>query len=139
MCCCAKQGHIFEKSLFAPKIGKMGQNQGFLNLLEKLVIFFWIWSIKKIYICCTVAQIPYLQKIWFLRYGPNALDQSDCILNWLYLLNKNNEKAWFFACWCRFIEIKSWLKNIGVGVVKKWVWQLWSQEIKIGCISRRNQ
>ena len=30
---------------------------------------------------------------------------------------QNDEKAWFFAYWYKFIEIKSWLKNIGVGVV----------------------
>ena len=32
-------------------------------------------------------------------------------------LEKNDEKAWFFACWYKFIEIKSWLKNIGLDVV----------------------
>ena len=32
-------------------------------------------------------------------------------------LEENGEKVLFFACWYRFIEIKSWLKNIGMGVV----------------------
>ena len=32
-------------------------------------------------------------------------------------LEQNNEEAWFFACWYKFIEIKSWLKNTGVDVV----------------------
>ena len=74
--------------------------------------------------------------------GQNALDQSECSIDYFKLtiyLEQNDEKAWFLACWCRLIEIKSWLKNIGVGVVKKWVWSLWSQDTKIGCISRRNQ
>ena len=32
-------------------------------------------------------------------------------------LEGKDEKAWFFA-WCyKFIEIKSWLKNIGMGAV----------------------
>ena len=44
----------------------------------------------------------------------NVLDQSDCSRS----LEQNDEKAWVFAYWCRFIEIKSWLKNIGVGMVK---------------------
>ena len=34
-------------------------------------------------------------------------------------LEQNYEKAWFFACWYRFIEIKSWLKNIVGGMVTK--------------------
>ena len=47
----------------------------------------------------------------------NALDQSDCrILKLTISLEQNDKKAWFFA---RFMEIKSWLKNIGVGVVKQ--------------------
>ena len=65
---------FFLKNLFAQKMGKMGQKQGFLNLLENWVInFFWIWSIKKFYnICCVLAQILYLGKIWFLRDGPKC-------------------------------------------------------------------
>ena len=38
----------------------------------------------------------------------NALDQSDCSIFKLTIsLEQNDEKAWFFAYWCRFIEIKS--------------------------------
>ena len=29
------------------------------------------------------------------------------------------------------MEIKIPLKNIGVGVVKKWVWPVWSQALKL--------
>ena len=51
--------------------------------------------------------------------GQNALDQSDCrIFKLTILLEQNDEKVWFFVCWCRFMEIKSWLKNTGVGMVK---------------------
>ena len=51
--------------------------------------------------------------------GQNALDQSDgFIFKLTILLEQNDEKVWFFACWCRFIEIKSWLKNTGMGIVK---------------------
>ena len=59
------------KHSFSQKWGKWTKNSDFLNLLENLVIyFFWIWSIKKVYIkCCILAQIKYLGKIWFLRYG----------------------------------------------------------------------
>ena len=49
----------------------------------------------------------------------NALDQWDCrIFKWTVRLEQNNEKTWFFTCWCKFMEIKSWLKNIGVGMAK---------------------
>ena len=51
--------------------------------------------------------------------GQNALDQLDCSIFKLTMsLEQNDEKFWFFAYWCRFIEIKSWSKNIGVGMVK---------------------
>ena len=65
---------FFGENLFDPKMGKMGQKQGFSNLLESLIIiFFKIWSIKKVYnICCILAQIPYLGKIWFPRCGPKC-------------------------------------------------------------------
>ena len=33
-------------------------------------------------------------------------------------IEQNDEKAWFFWYSCRFTEMKSWLKNIGVGVAK---------------------
>ena len=50
--------------------------------------------------------------------GQYALDQSDySIFKLTISLVQNDEKAWFFAYWRRFIEIKSWLKNIGLGMV----------------------
>ena len=52
-----------------------------------------------------LGQISYLGKIWFLRYGPKCS---------IYV-KQNDEKAWFFACWYKFIENKSWLKNLGLG------------------------
>ena len=66
----------FSRKIFFPqKLGKwtkMGQKQGLLNILKNFVInFYWVFSIIKIYIiCCFPAQIPYLEKFWFLRYGP---------------------------------------------------------------------
>ena len=35
-----------------------------------------------------------------------------------FLNQKNDEITCFFACWNKFMEIKRWLKNIGVDVVK---------------------
>ena len=51
----------------------------------------------------------------------NKLDESDCrIFKSARSLEQNNAKAWFFACWYKFVEIKSWLKNLEVGMVKNW-------------------
>ena len=48
----------------------------------------------------------------------NGLGQSDCrIFKSTISLEQNDEKVWFFACWYRFMEIKSWLKNIRMSVV----------------------
>ena len=117
MWCYAWQSWNFGKEYFCSQNGENGPKQGFLNLLENLfIIFFWIWSIKKVYInCCILAQILYLGKIWF----GNALRQSNCRIFKLNIsLKQNDEKAWFFACWYRYMEIKNWLRNIRVGVVK---------------------
>ena len=53
---------------------KTGQKQDFLNLLKNVVInFCWICSIMKMYIIwCVPAQIPFLGKFLFLRYGPKC-------------------------------------------------------------------
>ena len=51
--------------------------------------------------------------------GQNALSQSDWkIFKSTISLEQNNEKARFFVCWYKFMEIKGWLENVGVGVVK---------------------
>ena len=71
--------------------------------------------------------------------GQNALDQSDCSIFKLPMsLEQNDEKAWFFAWWYKFIKIKSCLKNIGRGHGCTLVCPLWSQDSKIGFISQRN-
>ena len=51
--------------------------------------------------------------------GQNALGQSDYrVFKSTISLEQNDEKAWFFGCWYRFMEIRSWLKNAGVSMVK---------------------
>ena len=91
---CDRAGFL-GKNFFAPKIGKMGQKQGFFNLLESFVInFYWIWSIMKIYIiCCVPAQIPYLGKFLFLRYGPKCsqpIRLQDFLINHISRTNQWN-------------------------------------------------
>ena len=51
--------------------------------------------------------------------GKNVLSPSDCrIFKSAISREQNNERAWFYACWYIFMEIKHWLKNIGMRVVK---------------------
>ena len=76
---CMREPDFLEKNFFcSPKLGKWAQNGPktgfFFNLLENLVTnFYRLWSIMKIYIiCCVAAQIPYLRKFLFLRYGPKC-------------------------------------------------------------------
>ena len=48
----------------------------------------------------------------------NVLGQSDYrIFKSTIPLEQNDEKVWLFARWYKFIEIKSWLKNIGMGML----------------------
>ena len=93
------------------KRGKWPKNRVFWICCENLVIkFFWIWSIKKVYINCSNSIL-----------GKN-LDPEiwvNCrIFKSTKSLERNNEKAWFFAYWYRFMKIKSWVKNNGLGMVK---------------------
>ena len=51
--------------------------------------------------------------------GQNVLGQSNCrIFKLTASPEHNDEKGWFFAFWYILMEIKSWLKNVGVGLVK---------------------
>ena len=145
MSCCAWQGHIFLKKSFCLKNGengpKIGQNTGFFEFIGKYDFFLNLVYKENL---ITFAVLLHNSHTWkksvFRDRGQYALDQSDCSIFKLTIsLEQNDEKAWFFAYWCRFLEIKSWLKNIGVNIGQKWVWSLWSQDTKTGCISRRNQ
>ena len=71
----------------------MGQKLFFFNLLKNLVInFYWICSIMKIYIiCCVPAQIPYLGKFLFLKYGPKC-SQSTRLKDFLIsIISRTNQ------------------------------------------------
>ena len=92
-----------------------------MDLLENLVInFFWIWSIKKVHIiCCILAPIPYLGKIWFLRYWLKcfwSIRLQDFVIDYI-----SKTKWWKSLMFCMLIQINrnlKLIKNIGVGVVK---------------------
>ena len=50
--------------------------------------------------------------------GQNALGQSDCRIFKSTVSLEQNVYASFSVCWYRFMEIKSWSKNVGVDMVK---------------------
>ena len=126
----------------------MGQKQFFLNILKRFVInSYWICSIMKIYIiCCVPAQIPHLEKFWFLRYGQkcsqpirlqvflinhiSGINQWNSLLfcgydqKWVWLIwSRDFEELiqvmdWFCACWWKFRKAKSCFSDLWVGSVK---------------------
>ena len=57
-------------------------------------------------------------------------------LNQLYL-EENDEKAWFFACWYRFVENRSWMKNIGVDMVKNGCGHSFLKTLKLVACQRK--
>ena len=99
----------------------MGQKLGFFHLLENLVInFYWIWSIMKIYIiCCVPAQIPYLGKFLFLRYGPKCsqpIRLQDFLINHISRTNQ-----WNSLIFCMLIQIhinQKLSQNFWMGMVR---------------------
>ena len=104
-------------------MGKMGQNGlkiASFEFIGKISQFFLILPIMKVKIvCCIFAQIPYLGKIWFLRYVPKCswpIRSQDC--KSMIYLEQSDEKVGFLACWYKFVEIKSCSKTFGVGVIK---------------------
>ena len=116
-----RDSRIFLKEIFysknEPKIG-------FFEFIENFGInFSRIWSIMKVYIICYIlAQIPYLGKTcvpWCFPRSQNALGQSDCkIFKSNTSLEQNDEIAWFFTFWYKFMKIESWSENIAVSLVK---------------------
>ena len=68
------------KKCFTPKMEKIGQAQGSLNVQESsvffLVLYFFISVVynESLYYCNSfmLEQISYLGKFWFLRYGPKC-------------------------------------------------------------------
>ena len=65
---------FFEKRFLLQKLRKWPKNSFSFNLKRKLKIsFHWTCSIMKMFITyCVPTQIPYLEKILFLRYRPKC-------------------------------------------------------------------
>ena len=115
---------FFWKIIFASN----GPEIMFFWLLKNLVIiFFLICSLLKVYTICSVpAQIPYLEKILFLRYKPKCselvrlknLYVSHITLKLAVSQYKIDEIYWFFGCWYKFRKAKSYFNEFWVGMVK---------------------
>ena len=81
---CVRKPGFWKNIAFAPKMRKIGQKQGFLNLVKNLVINFFLnlvynENLSLLFSC----KISYLEKTWFLSYGPTfswSIRQQDFLI-----------------------------------------------------------
>ena len=119
---------------------KMGQKLvAFVETMKNLVInFFWTYSLMQFYtICCVSVQIPYLGKIWFLRYRSKCSQPIRLQHFYVSPILRTNRLNFLH------VYINSW--NFKV----YWKCFLWLEMVKngcghscnfdIGCISRMNR
>ena len=102
---CAWQSWIFHKVSFCSQNWeneqKVDQKQSFLNLFRNLVIdFYWMCSVKKIYICCVPTQIPYLGSFCFWDMEQYIIRQWYILINHISWTNQWNSLAF-----CMLIQI----------------------------------
>ena len=73
------------KMFIAPKTEKMDQKQG-LNLLKNLVFnFFWIGSVMKTYMLCSISNCIFVPEIWAKMFSANQIARFS---NQPYIQNK---------------------------------------------------
>ena len=120
---CLTAGFFEKKIVFPQKCVKCAKKR-VLNVSETFVIsFFWIWSIVKVYfICCILAHIPVLEKIWFLRYRricSQPIRLHDFKIN--YISRTKWQISLIFLCWYRFMTWKlELIKKYWGGCGQKW-------------------
>ena len=83
-----------------------------------VINFHRLCSVRKIdYICCVPAQISYLGKFLFLRYGPNSTQPVRLQDFLISHITRNN--LWNSLLFCMLIQIhKSWSKKNLLAMVK---------------------
>ena len=82
-----------------------------MNVQENLAINFLL-----IALCLEKSHIWKDSGSWDM--SQHALGQGDSrIYKSTISPEQNDKKSWFFACWYKFIEIKSWLESIGLDMV----------------------
>ena len=82
--------------------------------------------------CCVPVQILYLEKSCFWDTGQNALSQWDSrIFKSSISPEEGDYTASFFACWYKFMKIKSWFKIFWLGMFKNGCGQsgLWNLKL----------
>ena len=131
MWCCVWQSQIFWKKCFTPEMGKLGQAQGSLNV-RKVQFFFLVLYLflslvynESSYYCnfCMLEQISYLEKFWFLKYGPKCswrirlqdFSINRRTLNLAVSHKEINEINWFLVC-----PSNSFLRNDSLGCSDFW-------------------
>ena len=131
MWCYMWQSQIFRKSCSAPKMVKIGQAKGFLNVQESpvffSVVYFFINLVcnESLYYCnsCKLERSSYLWKCWSLIYGPKCawpIRLQDFSINRRTLKlgvshKKINEINWFLVC-----PFNSFLRNNSLGFSEFW-------------------
>ena len=127
---------FFGGRFLALELEKMGQKWFFLNLLVNLVMaFFQNLIYKESLYCCFLVQIPYLGKIWFLRYWPKCSSTNQIAEFLNHYVSRT--KRWKSLILCMLIQIHGNQKKIETywfGHGQKWVWPVWSKDSKIGWI-----
>ena len=98
----------------APKMGKMGQKKGFLNLLKSLVIdFFWIWSMWSFILFAIFLCKSYIWEIsgpWDV--AQNSLGQLNC-----RIFKSTRTKQWNSL----IADTNSWKVKVDWKILR-WVW-----------------
>ena len=100
---------------------EIGKKSVFLNLEKNLVInFHWSSSIMKIYIICFVhAQLPYLEKILFLRYSSKCsqpIRLQDFQINYFSRINWWNSLIFYMLI--QIHKKYKLIKHFWLGMVK---------------------
>ena len=78
--------------------------------------------------CCVPVQVPYLGKIWFLRYRPKCSQPIRSQQFYISHISKMNLlNSLIFYIWYKFMKAKLLLKILRVNMVKN----EWSQILKL--------
>ena len=113
----------FLEVFFPQKLGKIAQKWA-----KNVLLFFWVYRKNWLLI---FSKLFYNESLYLLcsriifwkNLPPDTLvkmlsaNQVAEFLNQPFLQNKFMKWPIFFACWYKFIEIKSWLKDLCVGLV----------------------
>ena len=128
-------------NLFAPKIEKMGPKWSknrispFIGKCGHSFLLNLIYNENLYNLLCS-CKITYLEKKFFLRYGPKCsqpISLQDFLIN--HISRTNQWNSLIFCVLAQIYINQKFIKNFLVGVVR-WMWSAWSQGSKIDCISR---